>query len=265
MPAWFSKVFEENADAPASPEVTPAPDAVLPEESHEEESWQPRRIVSAPLIHEESGAEENTGDSVRIKAKLSEREKQLVFYVNRPVLEGYSLQCKEEDTAYQLSPLASSIFSVGSVTGVTLHDSTVTVQCEFGLRAPLEEQAREIGVQIREHLRSGIPTVSPDFMEAMPAEDEIRDGLQRVIDQEINPGIAAHSGNIELTRVTGNTAYITMGGGCQGCAASSITLRQGVEQAFRSAVPTLGLLLDETDHAAGSNPFFAELPVGMGG
>jgi Fe-S cluster biogenesis protein NfuA len=56
-----------------------------------------------------------------------------------------------------------------------------------------------------------------------------------------------------------------MGGGCQGCAASSITLRQGVEQSFRAAVPHLGALLDETDHTAGANPFFTELPVGMGG
>jgi Fe-S cluster biogenesis protein NfuA len=55
-----------------------------------------------------------------------------------------------------------------------------------------------------------------------------------------------------------------MGGGCQGCAASSITLRSGVEGMFREVMPHLGALLDETDHEAGSNPFFKELPAGMG-
>jgi Fe-S cluster biogenesis protein NfuA len=97
----------------------------------------------------------------------------------------------------------------------------------------------------------------------MPSEEEIRDALQGVIDREINPGIASHSGVIKLNRVVGNTAYITMGGGCQGCAASKITLRSGVERSFRQAVPALGALLDETDHAAGVNPFFQELPSGM--
>ena len=54
-----------------------------------------------------------------------------------------------------------------------------------------------------------------------------------------------------------------MGGGCQGCAASSVTLRQGVHAAFRKASPYLGSILDETDHSAGKNPFFNQLPPGM--
>jgi len=88
--------------------------------------------------------------------------------------------------------------------------------------------------------------------------------LQKVVDEQLNPGIAAHSGVITLNRVEGNTAYITMGGGCQGCAASTITLRNGIEGAFRDAVPEVGAILDETDHTAGTNPFFRELPAGMG-
>ena len=88
--------------------------------------------------------------------------------------------------------------------------------------------------------------------------------LQRVIDEEINPGIASHSGVITLNRVNGNTIYITMGGGCQGCAASSVTLRSGVEGSFRKEVPQLGAVLDETDHQSGVNPFFREMPAGMG-
>jgi Fe-S cluster biogenesis protein NfuA len=84
-----------------------------------------------------------------------------------------------------------------------------------------------------------------------------------VIDLEINPGIAAHSGVITLERVIGNTAFIKMGGGCQGCAASTITLREGVHKAFRDAAPQVGAILDETDHTAGSNPFYRNLPAGM--
>ena len=100
-------------------------------------------------------------------------------------------------------------------------------------------------------------------MKDLPDSEAIEATLQKVIDTQINPGIAAHSGSIKLDRVEGNTAYIEMMGGCQGCAASDITLRQGIHQAFREAVPQVGAILDTTDHGAGTNPYFTEMPVGM--
>jgi Fe-S cluster biogenesis protein NfuA len=68
---------------------------------------------------------------------------------------------------------------------------------------------------------------------------------------------------VTLERVEGNTIFLTMGGGCQGCAASSITLRQGIHTTFRRAVPQIGAIYDETDHTAGTNPYFTQLPAGM--
>ena len=47
-----------------------------------------------------------------------------------------------------------------------------------------------------------------------------------------------------------------MGGGCQGCGMATATLRQGVETALRRAVPEIGAILDTTDHAAGTNPYY---------
>ena len=91
----------------------------------------------------------------------------------------------------------------------------------------------------------------------------IAEKVVKVIDDEINPGIASHGGFVNLERVQGNTIFITMGGGCQGCAASAITLRRGIHTAFRSAVPQIGAIYDETDHAAGTNPYFNEIPAGM--
>ena len=79
----------------------------------------------------------------------------------------------------------------------------------------------------------------------------------------INPGIAAHSGMIRLDRVEGNTVYVEMQGGCQGCAASDVTLRQGIHQVFRKVVPQIGAILDVTDHSAGTNPFYTQMPAGM--
>lgn len=81
--------------------------------------------------------------------------------------------------------------------------------------------------------------------------------VQRVLDDRINPQIAAHGGFVTLLEVKDETAYITMGGGCQGCGMADQTLKQGVEQAIVDAVPAVERVLDTTDHAAGTNPYYA--------
>ena len=80
--------------------------------------------------------------------------------------------------------------------------------------------------------------------------------VQRVIDEVINPGIAAHGGFVELVDVSDDTLYLRMGGGCQGCAASAATLRQGIERMVHEQVPEIVNIIDVTDHTAGVNPYY---------
>lgn len=87
--------------------------------------------------------------------------------------------------------------------------------------------------------------------------DGVAADVQRVLDEQINPQIAAHGGFVTLLEVKDETAYITMGGGCQGCGMADYTLKQGVEQAIVEAVPAVQRVLDTTDHAAGTNPYYA--------
>lgn len=263
MPSWFSKVFK-TSDLPDSPAPADAPaGAVDLDEEEEEPLPEPRRVVNAPVI---MGEEDTSAysDEIAIKARMEPQANVCVFLIDRPLLKGLSFWAPAPEVAYSGSPLAASIFDVGGVATVLIHEMTVTVARDGTEFSPWEEFAKKVGDQIRAHLKSGLPVLDPDYEESIPGEEEIRQQLQRVIDEEINPGIASHSGVISLNRVTGNTAYITMGGGCQGCAASTITLRAGVEGAFRNAVPALGAVLDETDHMAGTNPFFKELPAEMG-
>ena len=87
--------------------------------------------------------------------------------------------------------------------------------------------------------------------------DSVAADVQRILDDQINPQIAAHGGFVTLLEVKDETAFITMGGGCQGCGMADLTLKQGVEQAILEAVPTVTRVLDSTDHAAGTNPYYA--------
>jgi Fe/S biogenesis protein NfuA len=80
--------------------------------------------------------------------------------------------------------------------------------------------------------------------------------LIQVLEQQINPAIAAHGGSAELVGVEDDTAYLRLGGGCVGCGMVSVTLRQGIEVAIRDAVPVITRVIDVTDHASGTNPYY---------
>lgn len=81
--------------------------------------------------------------------------------------------------------------------------------------------------------------------------------VQNVLDTEINPGVASHGGFISLVDVKDRIAYIRLGGGCQGCGMANVTLKQGVVVAIKKAVPEITEVLDVTDHAGGSNPYYS--------
>jgi Fe/S biogenesis protein NfuA len=85
---------------------------------------------------------------------------------------------------------------------------------------------------------------------------DVAQQLIRVLEQQINPAIAAHGGSAELVAVDESTAYLRLGGGCVGCGMVSVTLRQGIEVALREAVPVITRVIDVTDHASGTNPYY---------
>jgi Fe/S biogenesis protein NfuA len=85
---------------------------------------------------------------------------------------------------------------------------------------------------------------------------DVAQRLIQVLEGQINPAIAAHGGSAELVAVEEDTAYLRLGGGCVGCGMVSVTLRQGIELALREAVPIITRIIDVTDHASGTNPYY---------
>ena len=80
--------------------------------------------------------------------------------------------------------------------------------------------------------------------------------VQEVIDDKINPGVAQHGGFVALLDVQDGTAFIKLGGGCQGCGMVDVTLKQGIEVMIKEQVPEITQIVDSTDHAGGNNPFY---------
>jgi Fe/S biogenesis protein NfuA len=108
-------------------------------------------------------------------------------------------------------------------------------------------------------LRVDNPNTPSPAIGAPPPADLSGDVPQRVIqvlDQQVNPTIAAHGGRAELVAVEQGTAYLKLGGGCQGCAMATVTLSQGIETAIIQALPEITSVVDVTDHQSGTNPYF---------
>ena len=86
--------------------------------------------------------------------------------------------------------------------------------------------------------------------------DDLKTKVQELIDSMINPAVAGHGGFVELVDVQDNRVYLQMGGGCQGCGAADITLKSGIERLIKEELPEVAEVLDTTDHASGSNPYY---------
>ena len=136
---------------------------------------------------------------------------------------------------------------------VEVGDLTIVVEEEFaprleGATVDFVQRVNESGFQVSlaAAAKAAVPTLDGAFAER----------VKTVLDTEINPAIASHGGTITLVGVEDTEIYLEMGGGCQGCAMSRMTLRQGVERMVRQAVPEVTVIHDVTDHASGENPFF---------
>ena len=115
--------------------------------------------------------------------------------------------------------------------------------------------------QIETMLRHYVPEIEKvqDVMDAVPKpglDTEEGRTIRRLLDERINPQVAAHGGHIALVDVQDDTVYIRLEGGCQGCGMADVTLKQGVATEIRAVVPTINSVLDVTDHAGGTNPYY---------
>lgn len=84
----------------------------------------------------------------------------------------------------------------------------------------------------------------------------IAEQVEQLLTEQVNPALAAHGGFAALKGVDDTVVYVTMGGGCQGCAVSAMTLRDGIARSIKEAIPEVTDVIDTTDHDAGENPFY---------
>ncbi|SDK14542.1 Fe-S biogenesis protein NfuA [Microbulbifer yueqingensis] len=88
-------------------------------------------------------------------------------------------------------------------------------------------------------------------------DSPIEDRINYVLYNDINPGLAAHGGQVSLVEFTEDGyAVLQFGGGCQGCGMVDMTLKEGVEKTLKEKVPEVTGVKDVTDHTDKSQAYY---------
>lgn len=79
--------------------------------------------------------------------------------------------------------------------------------------------------------------------------------LEILFDEQVRPALAAHGGNVEIVDIDNDKLFVRLSGGCQGCASSKATLKDGIQTLVKQNFPMISEVVDLTDHVSGENPY----------
>jgi Fe-S cluster biogenesis protein NfuA len=163
----------------------------------------------------------------------------------------------DNDEAAAGSPLCEQLFAISGVANVLVAESVVTI-CKEPTVSWAELKA-SIGKAIRTQLRTGVPAILEMHAHSgarQRSDAKLNTAIQTLLDKEVNRSIADHGGKISIVEILQGKLFIAMSGGCQGCASSQVTLRQGFEVMLKRIAPEIEEVVDTTNHAAGKQPFY---------
>ncbi|WP_099824665.1 NifU family protein [Oceaniglobus indicus] len=192
----------------------------------------------------------------RIRAQASPRDPATMrFILDEPVQNG---RAASFDSPADAAPLARALFAVDGVNRIQVSGETILVTRHASHDWDTLKPA--IAAAIRHVLDSTDSPLGPDAPPSpeLDVDETLLAAVTKILDTRANPAIASHGGHISAERVDNGNVYLRMSGGCQGCAASAITLRRGVETTLRAALPMIRDIIDVTDHASGDKPFYQD-------
>ena len=191
--------------------------------------------------------------AVKIRGEPTADPQRCRFVLEREVLSRSSVTF-QRDSDTENAPLAQKLLELPYIAEVNITGQVVTLTGDNIESWPAV--GKEIGAVIREQIESGKPAVTETAMDV--GNSDLFRQVDDLIKADVNPSIASHGGVITLQSVSDGKAYVTMGGGCQGCSASSVTLKQGVESYIVAKVDGVNELVDITNHSEGENPYYSE-------
>ena len=203
----------------------------------------------------------NTTDEVMI---VTTAAREVVLEIRAKEDDGEALGLRVEvtgatgvDYTYDLSlePIAEAADDdhLRDTNGLTVIIPANSVDAMRGSTLDLPSMAGQGGLVIRNPNRPSALGELGDLELTGDAANQV----QILLSERINPALASHGGFAELVKVEGDKAFVTMGGGCQGCAMSAATLREGITKTILEAIPAITEVVDTTDHGLGENPYYS--------
>src|SRR5882762_3739881 len=192
-------------------------------------------------------------ESIEITSEIDQRNTEICRFTSARTLYVGTKTVNSSDEA-KGSPLAEKLISLSGVVKIQVigHLLVVTKTSD----KQWSELGKEIEAVLTAYLISEVALTPGEVRDRMMLIGRTTsEKVQFLIDTEINPGVAEHGGFVRVLDVQGDTVYLKLGGGCQGCGAADFTLRQGIESIIKRAVPEIHHIIDVTNHSACTNPF----------
>ncbi len=174
-----------------------------------------------------------TPKKIGIIAEPTPNPQSFKFTVDRPLLPGHSVHFSSDEEA-KGSELPVRLFALGDIAGVFISEDMVTVtKSTMGDWRPF---AIKIGPIIREAIQSGNPLVSEEAVKQTQGSTETEKAILRVL-EEIRPSVQMDGGDIVFAGFRDGIVSVSMRGSCAGCPSSTMTLKMGIENKLKQAVP----------------------------
>ena len=212
-------------------------------------------------------------NKIEIEAKPSQTNSVCFFYLSIPIIKGLKAECHTKEEAKN-APLFHALLDLSWVLDVAAEENTLVVRKRNS--NPWQDDAPKVAEIIRKLYVEGTPFFNDIYLKNLNAEKnqslpkpnqpfEVNEinvkspvgvRIQKILTDVIGPSLASHGGYVNLVNVEKGKVYLYFGGGCQGCSQASVTVKQGIEKLLLKEFPELTEVVDITNHAKGTNPYF---------
>ena len=177
-------------------------------------------------------------DEVIVTLEFTPNPNTLKFVVNRELLKFGAANFTSAEAAKAKSPLGAKLFGVSGVGAIMIGRNFITItKTEGGDWDLVHEQSRKI---LQQHLESGETVVEQTALNTnTQGGGEVEQKIREILDNEIRPAVAMDGGDITFDKYEDGVVYLYMQGACAGCPSSTMTLKMGIENRLREAIPEI--------------------------
>lgn len=181
----------------------------------------------------------NFQTDIQVDLEFTPNPNTLKYVPSVPLLLAGAFSFKNREAAEGKSPLAIKLFDLGGISAVMVAKAFVTVT--LATQDSLTELNDSIIETIKKHMISGDKTMLVEALESSSdhgaATGDIPSRIIKILDDEIRPAVAMDGGDITFERFDEGIVYVHMKGACAGCPSSTATLKMGIENRLREAIP----------------------------